>query len=245
MSSTGKVALITGANKGIGFEIARALGRQGITVLVGARDEGRGAGAAEKLRAEGLDARFVRLDVTDPGTIEGARRRIEEEFGRLDILVNNAGISGLHGWDVPPSRVSLESVRHVFETNFFGPIALTQALLPLVRKSGGGRIVNVSSGLGSLTLLSDPGYEFYGANLLDYNTSKTALNAFTVSLAKELKEAGIKVNAADPDYVATDLNAHSGTHTTAEGADTPVWLATLADDGPTGGYFNGRRPIPW
>src|SRR5262249_38698277 len=155
-------------------------------------------------------------------------------FGKLDILVNNAGIIGNHDYNIPPSELALEHIREVFETNFFGVIAVTQAFVPLLKKSDAGRIVNVSSGLGSLTLLSNPGYEFYGINFLDYNASKTALNAFTVSLSKEFLNTPIKVNSADPDFTATDLNDNRGTHTVEEGADTAVWLATLPEDGPTG-----------
>ena len=242
---TNKVALITGANKGIGYEIARQLGQQSITVIVGARDETKGAEAAEKLRAEGLEAHAVKLDVTDPETIAATKRFVEEKFGKLDILVNNAGITGGSDWSTPPSLVPLDVVRKVYETNFFGVIAVTQAFVPLLKQGSAGRIVNVSSGLGSLTLLSDPGFPFSGMNLLDYNSSKTALNAVTVSFAKEFKDTPIKVNSADPGYTATDMNANTGTKTVAEGADTIVWLATLSEDGPTGGYFSSREPIPW
>jgi NAD(P)-dependent dehydrogenase (short-subunit alcohol dehydrogenase family) len=243
--STNKVALITGANKGIGYEVARQLGQQSITVLIGARDEVKGDEAAEKLRAEGIDAHAVKLDVTDGATIDATKKLVEEKFGKLDILVNNAGITGGYGWDTPPSDVPLDTVRKVFETNFFGVIAMTQAFLPLLKKSAAGRIVNVSSGLGSLTLLSDANYEFSRINFLDYNASKTALNAITLSFAKEFKGTPLKINAADPGYTATDMNANTGTKTVAEGADTPVWLATLPDDGPTGGFFSSREPMPW
>ncbi|MEW6126139.1 MAG: SDR family oxidoreductase [Acidobacteriota bacterium] len=243
--STNKVALITGANKGIGYEIARQLGQQSITVLVGARDQARGAEAADKLRAEGIDALAVQLDVTDGKTIEATKKFVEEKFGKLDILVNNAGIIGGYDWGTPPSDVPLDTVRKVFETNFFGVIAVTQSFLPLLKKSEAGRVVNVSSGLGSLTKLSDTSYEFSGINFLDYNASKTALNAITLSFAKEFKNTPLKINAADPGYTATDINNNTGTKTVAEGADTPVWLATLPDDGPTGGFFSAREPMPW
>jgi NAD(P)-dependent dehydrogenase (short-subunit alcohol dehydrogenase family) len=241
--NTGRVALITGANKGIGYEIARQLGRQGITVVVGSRAEAKGADAAARLRGEGIDAHHVRLDVTDAATIAPLAEALERQFGRLDILVNNAGIAP--GWTIPPSASPLALIREVFETNFFGAIAMTQALLPLLRKSPAGRVVNMSSGLGSLTQMSDPSNSISTMNPLGYNASKTALNAFTVSLAKELKGTNIKVNSADPDWVRTDLGGANATHSVEEGADTPVWLATLPDDGPTGGYFNARRPVPW
>ncbi len=242
-SNGSNVALITGANKGIGLEIARQLGRQGVTVLIGARDEGRGREAAGGLRSPGIDAYHVSLDVTDVATIAPLPALIERQFGRLDILVNNAGVAS--GWDLPTSATPLAMVREVFETNFFGVIAVTQALLPLLRKSPAGRVVNVSSGMGSLTGMSDPGYEFYGLNPLGYNASKTALNAFTVALANELKGTRIKVNSADPGWVRTDMGGANASHSVEEGADTPVWLATLPEDGPTGGFFNSRQRMSW
>lgn len=237
-----RVALITGANKGIGLEIARQLGRQGMTVLLGARDEGRGQDAAEKLRADGVDARSIQLDVTSQGSIDRAARRIEKELGRLDVLVNNAGI---FIDDAPPSQLSMKMLRRTYETNFFGPVAVTQAMLPLLRRSAAGRIVNVSSGLGSLTQISDPGWEFSGLNLLAYSSSKTALNAVTVQFAKELGDTSIKVNSADPGYTATDMNNHQGTRSVEQGARAAVRLATLPADGPTGGFFDEHGALPW
>jgi NAD(P)-dependent dehydrogenase (short-subunit alcohol dehydrogenase family) len=237
-----KVALITGASKGIGLEIARQLGRQGMTVLVGARDEGRGREAAEALRSGGIRADFVRLDVIDQSTIEQAARRIEEEFGSLDILVNNAGI---FIDDAPPSRLDMEVLRRTYETNFFGPVAVIRAMLPLLRKSSAGRIVNMSSGLGSLKLTTDPDWEFAHLNLLAYNSSKTALNAMTVQFAKELRDTAIKVNAADPGYTATDMNNHQGTRSVEQGARAAVRLATLPADGPSGGFFDEDGSLPW
>jgi NAD(P)-dependent dehydrogenase (short-subunit alcohol dehydrogenase family) len=238
-----QVALITGANKGIGFEIARKLGHQGITVLMGTRDLDKGVPAAETLQKEGIDAYPVKLDVTDVRTIEGARQFIEQHHGKLDILVNNAGV--LLDWGVSPSEASLANIRTVYETNFFGVIAVSQALLPLLRKSQAGRIVNLSSGLGSLAQNSDPRWPFYSFRLLGYNSSKTAVNAFTVLLAQELKDTPIKVNSADPDWCRTDMGSQDATHSAEEGADTPAWLATLPADGPTGGFFNGRSIVPW
>ncbi len=240
--NSSKVALITGANKGIGLEIARQLGQQGITVALGARDEQRGTEATETLRAEGLDAHFVRLDLNDAASIAALPQAIEAQFGRLDILVNNAGVAID---DAPPSRVSLDIVRRTYETNVFAPIAVIQALLPLLRRSEAGRIVNMSSGLGSLTQHSDPNWEFAPVNILAYTSSKTALNAVTVQFAKELRDTSIKVNAACPGYVATDLNQHQGPRTTEQGATVAVRLATLPADGPTGGYFNEDGTIPW
>src|SRR5579863_107403 len=179
----GDIALISGANKGIGYEIARGLGAKKITVLVGARDESRGQAAAGKLKAEGADARFVKLDVTDSGTIQRAAAWIEKEFGRLDILVNNAGMAEFGS---KPSDVDLAKVREVYETNVFGPMAMTQAMLPLLRKSRHGRIVNVSSSLGSLALATRPDSPMASFVVLGYNTSKTALNSMTVQFANEL-----------------------------------------------------------
>ncbi len=238
----GDIALVTGANKGIGFEIARGLGTKKITVLVGARDEARGQAAAEKLKAEGSDARFVKLDITDPETIRSASAWIEKEFGRLDILVNNAGIAE---WGFKPSDVDLAKVREVYETNFFGPIALIQGMLPLLRKSKHGRVVNVSSSLGSLTLSSDLSSPFADFLALGYNTSKSALNAMTVQFAKELKDTSIKVNAICPGYCATDINGNSGPRTAAQGAAAAIQYATIGADGPTGGYFNDEGRVPW
>jgi len=237
-----RIALVTGANKGIGHEIARQLGRQDVTVYIGARDEGRGRSAVEKLRAEGMDARPLRLDVTDPASVAAAAHTIAADAGRLDILVNNAAVA-LD--DAPPSRLSLDVLRRTYDTNVFGLVSVTQAMLPLLRRSKAGRIVNLSSGLGSLARNSDPKWPFAGVKYLAYNTSKTAVNAITVQFAHELRDTPIKVNAADPGYVATDMNRHQGVRSVEQGAATPVRLATLHPDGPTGGYFNDDGPIPW
>ncbi|WP_437928638.1 SDR family oxidoreductase [Sorangium sp. So ce291] len=238
-----KVALVTGANKGIGFEVARQLGQRGMTALVGARDVERGKAAALRLREEGVDARFVRLDVTDGATIDAAARWIEDELGRLDVLVNNAGIALALK---KPSECDLDDVRQIYEVNVLGVVAVTKAMLPLLRRAAPhARIVNVTSGLGSLTLNTDPSWEHGGVNEIGYTSSKAALNMVTVQLAKELRGSGIKVNAADPGYTATDLNNNTGTQTVAEGAESTVTLATLGDDGPTGGYFDRRGRVPW
>ncbi len=237
-----KIALITGANKGIGKEIARQLGAQGMTVLLGARDEGRGAEAAAELRQQGIDARAVRLDVTEEASLAEAARQVEQQFGKLDVLVNNAGIA-LDGG--PASAFDLDILRRTYETNVFGVVAVTKAFVPLLRKSDAGRIVNLSSGLGSLTQNSDPDWGFAGVKPLAYNSSKSALNMFTVILAAELKDTPIKVNAADPGYTATDLNQHQGPRTVEQGATAAVRLATLPADGPTGGYFDEDGAVPW
>jgi NAD(P)-dependent dehydrogenase (short-subunit alcohol dehydrogenase family) len=238
----GAIALITGANKGIGYEIARGLGAKKIVVLIGARDEARGQAAATKLKSEGADARFVQLDVTDKETITRAARWIEEQFGHLDILVNNAGIGE---WGAKPTDVDLAKVREVYETNLFGPMAVIQAMLPLLRRSKHGRIVNMSSSLGSLTNATDPKSPLSQFVVLGYNTSKTALNSMTVQFANELRETPIKVNAVCPGYCATDLNGHSGPRSAAQGAIAPVQYATLADEGPTGGFFDEDGRVAW
>ncbi|MDZ7963430.1 MAG: SDR family oxidoreductase [Nostoc sp. DedSLP03] len=240
----GKVALITGANKGIGYEIARQLGSRGATVLVGSRDIGRGEEAANKLRLSQIDARTIQLDVSDQITIDSAAKQIESEFEKLDILVNNAGIIS-DGDRLPPSQVDIETLRHTYETNVFGVFAVTKALLPLLKKSEAGRIVNLSSGLGSLTQNSDPNYEFANFKFLAYNSSKTAVNAITVLLAAELKDTPIKINAADPGFTATDINQYQGYRTVEQGAIAAVRLATLPDDGSSGGFFDENGVVPW
>ncbi|HXK25280.1 MAG TPA: SDR family oxidoreductase [Myxococcota bacterium] len=240
--SQARVAVVTGANKGIGLEIARQLARKGIRVYLGSRDEARGREAAEKLRAEGLDVSPLRLDVTNERSVTDVVQQVERETGRLDILVNNAGIAIDDG---PPSRVSLDVMRRTYETNVFGLVRVTQAFLPLLRRSDAGRIVNLSSGLGSLTQNSDTRWQYAAVKLLAYNSSKTAVNAVTIQFAWELRDTPIKVNAADPGYVATDLNRHQGIRSVEQGAATPVRLALLPADGPTGGYFNDDGALPW
>jgi NAD(P)-dependent dehydrogenase (short-subunit alcohol dehydrogenase family) len=238
-----RIALITGANKGIGLEIARQIAKRGMTVYVGARDRSRGTAATEKLQAEGLAARFVELDVLREETIRAAAAAIEAAHGRLDVLVNNAGIADRS--DGPPSRADLDAVRRTLLTNFVGPAAVAQAMLSLLRRSPAGRIVNVSSGLGSLARNADPGWEHAWAKFLGYNASKAALNMLTVQLAFELRDTPIKVNSADPGYTATDLNDNRGTQTVEEGAAEAVRLALLPADGPTGGFFSSAGPVPW
>jgi NAD(P)-dependent dehydrogenase (short-subunit alcohol dehydrogenase family) len=242
-SSLRKIALVTGANKGIGLEIARQLGKAGIRVLLGARNPALGEAAAARLKADGIEIRFIAIDVGKADTIQAAATVIEAEYGRLDVLVNNAGINDPA--DGPPSKTSIDAVRRVFDVNVFGVLAVTKAMLPLLRKSTSPRIVNVSSTLGSLSLNSDPTWEFAPVKITGYNTSKTALNMLTVLLAAELRDTNIKVNAACPGYTATDLNGHRGYQTVAQGAVAPVRLAMLPDDGPTGGYFSADRQEPW
>jgi NAD(P)-dependent dehydrogenase (short-subunit alcohol dehydrogenase family) len=239
----GKIALITGANKGIGYEVARQLGQQGVTVLVGARNAGLGQNAAARLRTGGADATCIELDVTNPATIATAAETIRQRHGRLDILVNNAGISQKD--DGPPSVAHPDAVRRILEVNFFGVLAVTQAMLPLVRSSLSGRIVMVSSGLGSLTWNADPAWSFAAVKRLGYNGSKAILNMMTVQLAWELRDTPIKVNTVNPGFTATDLNQNRGTQTVAEGAAETVRQALAPDDAPSGGFFQTGGPVPW
>ncbi|NUS42570.1 MAG: SDR family oxidoreductase [Mycobacteriaceae bacterium] len=225
------IALVTGANKGIGFETARLLGLRGMTVLVGARSADLGGRAEKSLRDDDVDARFVPLDVTDPTTIADAAATVEAEFGRLDILVNNAGIAGGFG---KPSATDLDGLRAVYETNVFGVVAVTNAMLPLLRRSPAARIVNVSSEVGSIALTMDRTGPMWQMAGIPYPSSKSALNMITAQYAKELWETGIKVNAANPGYTSTDLNHNSGFRSPEQGAHATVHLATLPDDGPSG-----------
>jgi NAD(P)-dependent dehydrogenase (short-subunit alcohol dehydrogenase family) len=241
--SDATIALVTGANKGIGFEIARGLAATGATVLLGARDTGRGIAAAEKLTAEGFTAHHIRLDVTDPLSVTAAAARVEREYGRLDVLVNNAGV--LLEFGQKPSGMPVEALHRTFAVNVFSVVAVTNAMLPLLRLSAAGRIVNMSSGLGSLTQLSDPDNAYSAMPLLAYNSSKSALNAVTVCYANELRSTFIKVNAADPGYCATDMNGHSGPRTPAQGAIAAVRLATLDADGPTAAFYSEDGQEPW
>jgi len=245
MSGAKKVALITGANKGLGLETARQLGKQGITVLMGARDLAKGEAAAADLKKDGIDARAVKLDVNDPADYAAVAKAIEKDFGRLDILVNNAGLLLDSRKGNETSTTSAEVLRKTFDTNFFAVVALTQALLPLVRKSEAGRIVNLSSILGSLTLHATKGSYVYDAKTFAYDASKAALNAFTIHLAHELQGTKIKVNSAHPGWVKTDMGGAGAVLEIEEGGKTSVELATLPEDGPTGGYFHMGKPIPW
>ncbi|MGH8116648.1 MAG: SDR family oxidoreductase [Steroidobacteraceae bacterium] len=245
------VALVTGANKGIGFQIAKDLAARGFTVLLGSRDLERGETAAKGIEG---DAHAIQLDVTDRASIAAAADRILTEFGRLDVLVNNAGIShaGEPGRSLEEivksgraSVASLDEVRAVFETNVFGVIAVTQAMLPLLREAPAGRIVNISSGLASLTKHADPASPSRAMIGPAYSASKTALNAVTLAFAIELESTPIKVNAVEPGFTATALNNFAGTHTVEQAAREPVRLALLGPDGPTGTFSDENGPIPW
>jgi NAD(P)-dependent dehydrogenase (short-subunit alcohol dehydrogenase family) len=245
MANAKKIALITGANKGLGFEMARQLGQAGVTVVLAARDPEKGEAAAAKLRGEGLDVHFLKLDVSNKGDRSAAAAFLAEKFGRLDILINNAGISadGIGGGKV--STTTEEVIHRTFETNFFAPVALTRELLPLLHKSDAGRIVNMSSILGSQTLHSDPTSPIYNFKSLSYDASKAALNSFTIHLAHELKDTKIKVNSAHPGWVKTDMGTNAAPMEIPEGGKTGVALALLGEDGPTGGYFHLGKPLPW
>jgi NAD(P)-dependent dehydrogenase (short-subunit alcohol dehydrogenase family) len=244
------VAFITGANKGIGLETARGLGKLGFAVVIGSRDETRRRAAADNLRSEGIESvEAVRFDVTRPEDHTEIARYLEEHYGRLDVLVNNAGIQ-LEETDFgsrfnTTSTVTPGILRQTFETNFFAVVALTQALLPLIRKVPAGRIVNLSSVLGSLTLHSDPSSGVYDKKVFAYDASKTALNAFTVHLPHELRGTNIKVNSAHPGWVKTEMGGSAAPLDVSEGGKTSVQLATLPGDGPTGGYFHLGQPLPW
>ncbi len=241
-----KVVLITGANKGIGFEVARQLGRAGFIVLLGARDAARGEEAAAKLRSEGSDVRYVVADLDRAvETSKALAAQIQKEFGHLDVLINNAGIFDLTGGDSPASTVTSEALKRTFEINFFGTVEFTQPLLPLLRGAESARIINVSSGLGSLGLNSDATSPFYPVKPLGYNASKAALNMFTVDLAWELRDTKIKVNSICPGFTATDLNGNSGTQTLEEGAEAIVRFAQQPDDSRTGGFFHKDGSYPW
>ncbi|HWF66617.1 MAG TPA: SDR family oxidoreductase [Acidobacteriaceae bacterium] len=246
MAQDTKVALITGANKGIGLETARQLGQQGIVVIAAARDFNKSEHAAKVLRGEGIDARSLKLDVTSAQDRDAAVKFVQQHFGKLDILVNNAGIMVEGEWAANDSdSISLETLQQTFDTNFFGPIALTQALLPLLKKAPAARIVNLSSIQGSLAIHSDPKSPIYGLKPFGYNSSKTALNSFTVHLAHALRDTPIKVNSAHPGWVKTDMGTDAAPLNVAEGAKTTVELATLPKDGPTGAYLHAGKVLPW
>jgi len=239
-----RVILITGANKGIGFETARQLGKAGHTVLVGARDAAKAEEAVAKLKGEGINAEPLVIDVTNPASIAKAAADVAERHGKLDTLINNAGVA-LEGWGSKPSQTTADLFRAVYETNLFGVVSVTQAFLPLVQKSEAGRIVNLSSILGSHALHADPASPIYHFKSVAYDSSKSALNLYTIHLAYELRETAIKVNAAHPGWVKTDLGGANAPMELEDGAKTSVWLATLPADGPTGGYFHMQERLPW
>jgi NAD(P)-dependent dehydrogenase (short-subunit alcohol dehydrogenase family) len=240
------VALITGANKGLGLETARQLGKLGYAVLLGSRDALKGEVAARLLREDGIDARVVKLDVNKQHDIDAAAAMIESEFGKLDVLVNNAGVMIEKGWTKnTTSETTIENLRATFEANLFAVLAVTKALLPALKKADAARIVNVSSILGSVSLQATKGSPTYSTKLFAYNASKAALNVFTISLAHELRATKIKVNSAHPGWVKTDLGGDAAPMNVVDGAKTEVELATLGEDGPTGGFFHMGQAIAW
>jgi NAD(P)-dependent dehydrogenase (short-subunit alcohol dehydrogenase family) len=235
MNESGLVALVSGGNRGIGRDVVRQLGERGITVVPGSRDLKRGEEVAAELEAKGLRIVAKQLDIRDEASVERVARELEEEFGRVDILVNNAGITD--PWRGTAEDANFDAVKDVLETNLFGAWRLAKAVIPLMRRNGYGRIVNLSSGMGQLSDMRghSPGYR----------VSKTGLNALTRMLASELAGENILVNSVCPGWVRTDMGGPGARRSVEEGADTPVWLATLPDGGPSGGFFRDREPIPW
>jgi NAD(P)-dependent dehydrogenase (short-subunit alcohol dehydrogenase family) len=244
-----KVAFITGGNRGLGFQTALDLKSPDITVIIGSRDQKQGEEAAAKLRAAGVNTEVLKFDITNSADHQAAYDYFNSKYGCLDILVNNAGVAAGKfpgtGPEHSAADVPLDILDKVFATNFFAQVALTKKLLPLIRKSPAGRIVNLSSILGSLALHADPNSPIYHAKSFAYDASKTALNAFTVHLAYELRNTNIKVNSAHPGWVKTDMGGDSAPMEISEGGKTSAALATLPDDGPTGGYFHMGKPLPW
>lgn len=238
MSNT-KVALVTGANKGIGFAIAKGLGERGFRIALGVRDEVKGDAAVVSLQEAGIDAFPVALEVTSDTSVAAAAAAVESEAGRMDVLVNNAGIGGrVADGAQDPTRLDLDVLREVLETNVFGAIRVTNALLPLLQRSDAPRIVNVSSNMGSLTLQTGP-------QMAAYAPSKTMLNSMTAQYARRFRQTDVIINACCPGYVATDFTGHASERTPTEGAAIAIHLATLPDDGPRGGFFDDRGPIAW
>jgi NAD(P)-dependent dehydrogenase (short-subunit alcohol dehydrogenase family) len=236
-------ALVTGANKGIGLAIARALAKANMTVWLGARDRRRGEESVAQLKAEGLDVKLLEVDVADDDSVQRAAKALASEVDSLHVLINNAGV--IDDRSIPPSLVPMDSVKATFEVNLFGPIRVTQAFLPLLKGAGDARVVMMGSGVGSLTLITDPTSIYSSVNFLAYTASKVALNAVAVSFAKELEPLGIKVNAVEPGNVRTDLNDNQGMLTPDEGAVTAVRMALIGKDGPTGGFFGSHGRQPW
>ena len=239
-----RIALVTGANKGIGLETVRQLAAKGVQVILASRDAGKGKDATSGLVAEGLPVEFLQLDVTDSAGIERAASEVEKRHGRLDILVNNAGVF-VEKLDLPPSEQTMDSWRRTFDANVFGLIEVTKAFLPLLRKSKSARIVNVSSRLGSITDQADPGSPYHDFKVPAYNVSKSAVNAWTVQLAHELRSTRIKVNTIHPGHVKTDMGGAGASMEIVDGARTSVELALIADDGPNGGFFHLGERLPW
>lgn len=242
MQAAAKVALITGANKGIGFEVARQIAKAGWTVLAGARNAELGKVAAANLQVEGLDVRFIHVDLEVHETAASAAETIRSEFGKLDLLINNAAVADMS--DGPPSKVKISTVESAMHTNYVGTVAVTQAMLPLLQSAGKAQIINVSSELGSVSLHNDPNWKYAPVKFLGYCASKAALNMFTVQLAYEFRDGSIAVNSVNPGYTATDLNHNQGTQTVEEGSAEIVRVALL-DPPVTGKYLETAGEIPW
>ena len=243
ITTTKKSVLITGANKGIGLEVAHGLARAGFTVYLAARNPELGRAAADPLRAEGLDVRDLTLDITDQASVDHAAASVRESSTSLDLLINNAGISS--AGDAPPSTASVEVIERIFATNFLGAIRVTQAFLPLLREAASASVINVTSDLGSITRASDPKSAYFGHRLLGYASSKAALNMFTAQLAGELAETAMKVHSVNPGYTATDLNGHSGPQSIEQGAAEILRVALHPEQAPTGSYLETAGTIPW
>jgi len=242
--STPRIALITGANKGLGFETARQLGKQGVHVLLGSRDAQRGAAAAQTLTKEGITASVIAIEVTNAASIAAAAAQVTKQYGHLDILINNAGVLD-YAADTGVETTSIDTFRRVFETNLFGLVAVTQAFLPLIKKSAAGRIVNLSSILGSTAEHSDPSSMIYAMRFPAYDSSKAAVNMYTAELAQTFKDTAMKINAAHPGWVKTDMGGEQAPMEIVDGAKTAVALALLDAKGPTGGYFHLGAPLRW
>lgn len=242
-----KIALVTGANKGIGFETAKQLAQQGITVIAGSRNETKGKASVQELIKLGLDVEFLKLDVDNDADLDAAYEYIDKRYGKLDILINNAGIQvESNNWgENTVTNIGEQVLRETLDTNFFSVVKLTNKLLPLIKKSNAGRIVNLSSILGSLNLHADPASPIYDSKLFAYNASKTALNAYTIHLAHALKQTGIKVNAAHPGWVKTDMGSDAAPMNVTDGAKTSVELALIDKDGPNGKYIHLGSELPW
>ncbi len=245
MAEQTKVALITGANRGIGFETAKQLGEKGVTVVLGARQLSTAEASAAKLKAAGIDAYGIQLEVTNSADRVAAAAYLEQKFGKLDILINNAGMTTADGLRNVTSQVSDEDLLAVFNTNLFAVVGLTRELLPLLKKSEGGRIVNLSSILASLSLHADPKSPIYASKIFAYDASKSALNAFTIHLAHELKGTAIKVNSAHPGWVKTEMGTSAAPMEIPDGAKTSVELALLGPEGPSGRFIHLGKELPW
>ena len=241
-----KIALVTGANNGMGFEVVRQLVKKGNKVILGARDEVKGQEAKSKLKQEGIEVDFVKLDIDDEASIKNAAQLVGDKYGKLDILINNAGINPEYPLGVfKIEELETSLVRSIFETNFFGPFIAIREFLPLLRKSEAGRIVNISSSLGSLNGQTNPENAYYGINTLAYATSKTALNALTVQVAKQIENTNIKINSVCLGWVKTDMGSEYAPKTIEEGVTITIKMATIDENGSNGGYFNEEGEITW